>query len=202
MTRSRIRPLPPERATEVTALFVDAFRDYPVMRYVLGPGPDYDERLPLLIGLFVAGRALRGEPMLGIEDPDGTLVGAATMSRPGAEPPAPFLTLRESVWSTLGGAARERYERYGATADRFRVEAPHHHLNMIGIRRTHAGRGLSRPLLEAAHRLTRDDPAATGVTLNTENPANVSYYEHFGYRVLGHATVAPGFETWAFFRPR
>ena len=26
-------------------------------------------------------------------------------------------------------------------------------------------------------------------------------YEHFGYRVVGHASVPPRLETWGFFRP-
>ena len=39
-----------------------------------------------------------------------------------------------------------------------------------------------------------------GVTLTTEDPSNVPLYEHFGYQVVGHARVAPGLESWGFFR--
>lgn len=202
MADPRLVTLPPARADEIVSLFCEAFRNYPVMRHVLGPD-GYDERLPVLIGLFVAARALRGEPMFGIEDAEGRLVGAATTSRPGdAPPPEPFVALRESVWARLGAAPRQRYEAYGAVADRFRVAEPHLHLNMIGVRPSHAGRGLSRPLLDAVHALVDRDPVATGVTLSTESGPNVAYYRHVGYRVLGHAPVGDDLETWGFFRPR
>jgi hypothetical protein len=39
------------------------------------------------------------------------------------------------------------------------------------------------------------------VSLTTEVEANVPFYLHFGYRLLGQAEVAPDFATWAFFRP-
>ena len=71
---------------------------------------------------------------------------------------------------------------------------------MIGVQRSQAGRGLSRPLLEYVHRLASDDPDSTGVTLNTEDPRNRTLYEHFGYRPLGHIVVAHNLETWGYFR--
>jgi hypothetical protein len=39
-----------------------------------------------------------------------------------------------------------------------------------------------------------------GVSLTTEYPANVPLYERVGYTVVGHAVIAPGLETWGFFR--
>lgn len=39
-----------------------------------------------------------------------------------------------------------------------------------------------------------------GVTLVTEDRANVRFYERLGYGVVGHARVAPGLETWGLFR--
>lgn len=39
-----------EAAAPVTGTLGEAFANYPVMRYVLGPGGDYAERLRTLIG--------------------------------------------------------------------------------------------------------------------------------------------------------
>lgn len=62
----------PSRAEEAVAALADAFRDYPVMRHIIGEaGDDYARRLHLLIGLFVAGRVLRGNPILAIEPEHG-----------------------------------------------------------------------------------------------------------------------------------
>jgi GNAT superfamily N-acetyltransferase len=186
---------------EISTVFSDAFYDYPVMRYVLGPGPTYDERLHALVELFVSGRAYRNEPMLGVRDATGVLVGAATMTLPRSpDPPVPFTTFREARWAELGADARARYDAFVAATQRFPIALPHHHLNMIGVRRSRQGQGLARLLLAAVHELSHADDESCGVSLTTELASNVRLYEHFGYRVEGHAPVGPGLETWTLFR--
>jgi GNAT superfamily N-acetyltransferase len=198
-----VAPLASADVDEIVDAFSDAFHDYPVMRFVLLPDGDghYDIRLRRLVELFVSGRAHRNDPMFGLRDPSGTLIGAATMTRPtSAEPPASFLALRDSIWSELGPGARARYEAFSSATQQFTIPSPHHHLNMIGVRRAFQGRGLARVLLAGAHDLARSDPDSSGVTLTTELPANVRLYEHFGYRVYGHARVGLGLETWTLYR--
>ena len=193
--------LGPAAAAAATDVLSEAFRDYPVMRYVLGSDPEYDRRLRVLFEFFLAARLLRQEPVLGVLD--GTaVVGVAAVTLPGARAAPPELArLRESVWATLGAAARARYETFGTVTGRFTVSAPHHHLNMIGVRRSHAGRGWGRRLVDAVHDLAAADSGSAGVSLTTESPANVALYRHLGYQLLGHAPVADRLETWAFFRP-
>jgi GNAT superfamily N-acetyltransferase len=190
-----------DHLAEIVTVLSDAFYDYPVMRYVLGPAHPYDERLRRLVELFVSRRACLNEPMLGVRDATGILIAAATMAPPSPPdlPPA-LLALRESVWAELGADARARYETFGAAAQQFAVESPHYYLDMIGVRRSHQGRGLARVLLEAVHEVSRSDGLSSGVRLTTERAANVPFYEHFGYRVQGHAQVGDGLETWALFR--
>lgn len=187
---------------DIVTVLSDAFYDYPVMRYVLGPEPPYDERLRTLVGLFVSGRVFRNDPLLGVYDDAGDLVAAATMTLPGNPntPPA-LIAHREAVWGELGREARSRYEAFASATEQSAVSGHHHHLNMIGARRSHQGRGLARPLLEAAHDLSAADPRSTGISLSTELPRNLSLYEHFGYRIQGHTRVSETLETWSLFRP-
>jgi GNAT superfamily N-acetyltransferase len=170
---------------------------------VLGSNGDYDRRLRTLIGFFVSARVYRDEPVLGVYDRTGTLSATALVSLlpDKREAPDALATRREQVWAELGAAERRRYEAYGAACAQFTVDSPNYHLNMIGVRRSHAGRGLARKLLEAVHRLSDTDDRSRGVTLTTETERNVPLYEYFGYRRLGHALVDDGLETWAFFRP-
>ena len=186
----------------IVDLFRDAFRDYPVMRYVLGEGGgEYEGRLKTLIHFFVSARALRNETMLGIRH-GGTLVAAATTSNPdGPASPPRLATVREECWAALGADCRDRYERCGAVWSGLGVSAPHLHLNMIGVRRGVQGRGLGRMLLERVHEMGEALPGSAGVTLTTEDPANVAIYERMGYEVVGRAPIAAGIETWSFFRP-
>jgi GNAT superfamily N-acetyltransferase len=186
---------------EIVTVLGDAFYDYPVMRYVLGPAHPYDKRLRRLVELFVSRRAYPNDPMLGVRDAAGTLVAAATITAARLEePPDEFLALREATWAELGADARARYDTFATTMQQFAIGAPHYYLDMIGVRRSHQGRGLARVLLEAVHELSSADRLSTGVSLTTERAENVSLYEHFGYRLQGRARVDDGLETWALFR--
>ena len=196
-----------DNVVEVVSVMADAFEEYPVMQYILGPqvpgAAPYPVRLHRLVQWFVSDRAYRGEPMLGVRDENGGLVGAAVMTVPHAPaaPPA-FVALTESIWAELGVEARRRNEAYAASANFFADHPSHHHLNMIGVRHTHHGLGLSRQLLAAVHALGQADPASAGTSLTTELAKNVQLYERFGYRVEGHRRVASTLETWGMFRPR
>jgi GNAT superfamily N-acetyltransferase len=187
---------------DVVTVLCDAFQDYPVMRHVLGPGGDYDRRLRTLIGFFVSARVYRDEPVLGVYDRHGTLAAVALVSLlPGArDEPEALASRRQEVWTELGAEARARYEEFGAAWAKFTVASPQYHLNMIGVRRSHAGRGLARKLLEAVHRLSDADGGSAGVSLTTETERNLPLYEYFGYRRIGHAVLDNGLETWGFFR--
>jgi GNAT superfamily N-acetyltransferase len=198
----QVSRLPSAQTDDAVSVLCDAFRDYPVMRYVLGSSKGYDRRLRTLIGFFVSARVFRDEPVLGIHDPDGTLAATAIVSLPGERPaPDALAVRREEVWAELGAAERERYEACGAAWAKFTVASPNYHLTMIGVRRSHVGRGLGRKLLESVHQLSDADELSCGVTLTTETPQNLPLYEHFGYRLLGRAHVGEGLDTWAFFRP-
>jgi GNAT superfamily N-acetyltransferase len=198
-----VAQLSPAEAEEIVTVFCDAFHDYPVMRHVLGPAGRYDTRLRTLIGLFVNGRVFRNEPLLGIRDGAGRLTGAATMTLPESpDPPAALIAHRDAVWQELGQEARARYEAFTAATHRFAIGTRHHHLNMIGVCRSRQGEGLARSLLGAVHALTQSDPDSAGTSLSTEHPPNVPLYQHFGYRVVGHARVNGGLETWVLFRER
>lgn len=199
-------------------LLCDAFRDYPVMRYVLGgaaglaPGweapPDHGERLRLLVTFFVMARVTRGEPVLGAGRtgepgrPRG-LAGVATLTLPGSGPAPPGLDgYKARTWGTLGEEARARYEALGVMWSAFRTHAPHHHLNMIGVRRSSAGRGVGRALLDEVHRVVEADPDSAGVSLTTEDPRNVEIYRHLGYAVTAEGEIPGALRSWGMFRPR
>ncbi len=189
-------------ADDIVDVMSDAFYDYPVMRYVLGDsGPDYERRLYLLNHLFVMGRALRNEPLIGIVE-NGTLCAAATMSYPDKQAPSPtgLEALRDDVWLELGTEARDRYERCVAAWAPLAVDLPQIHLNMIGVRRTLHGQKLGRRLLDEVQAISRQTPGSRGVSLTTELPRNVELYQHMGYEITGEVNVTPELKTWALFR--
>ena len=202
MTQLPIVRVSNDRVPELVAALCDAFHDYQVMRFVVGEaGEEYDDRLHTLISMFVAARVLLEDPMFAIEDAN-RIVAVATTTPPGERKTHPdFPARREATWKVLGEAAKARYETLVAIWETFSVPGLHVHLNMLGVRRSHAGRGLGRRLLEEVQSLSYRNPESTGVALGTEDPKNVPLYEHCGYKVVGHARVTDDLETWYFFRP-
>lgn len=198
---TEVETLDSDRADDVVDVLADAFRDYPVMRYVLGDSGDFAARLHRLIGLFVMARVLRDEPLFGL-GVAGEMKAVAIVSFPGrGTTPPDWTRLRDQVFGELGADVKARYEAFGEATSGFDAGRPHIHLNMIGVRHGFQGQGLGRRLIERVHRLSRADPTSQGVTLTTENPANVPFYEKLGYGITGHVRVGPGLETWGFYRP-
>jgi GNAT superfamily N-acetyltransferase len=187
-----------EGAEPVTAVLAEAFDGYPVMSFGLGDcNPD---RLHRLVNMFVMARVLRGEPLLGVYC-GADLAAAALVSYPDAGPsPREFHRLRSAVWRDLGPDAEARYDAFGAATAGFDIEVAHVHLNMVGVRPAFRGRGLGHCLIEEAQRISRDRPGSRGLSLTTEDAANVPYDERLGFVMVGHAWVTPELETWGFFR--
>ncbi|HXT71434.1 MAG TPA: GNAT family N-acetyltransferase [Vicinamibacterales bacterium] len=200
MSSLPVEVLGPEDVPEILDVFCDAFSDYPVMKYVLGPGGNTHARLEKLIGYFVARRVRLGGPLFGLRDPGGTLLGVATVTVPiESEPPPDLLLTCDRTFESIGVECRARHENYAAAAALFGGLGPHHHLNMLGVRRIHHGRGLGRPLIEAVLDLARKHTSSTGVSLTTEVDDNVRLYEHFAFEVVGRAQVDGAFETRGLF---
>ena len=181
----------------------EAFYDYPVMKFVLGPdAPDFKNLHERLVRLFVMGRVFCEEPLFGIGGTD-RLEAAAIVSLPETDGVPDALTeYRQKVWAGFGQEARSRYDDFCNACAQFDIDLPHHHLNMIGVRKANKGSGFGRILVDHVIQLSDQHPNSHGVSLSTENPANVSFYEHLGFEVTGHAKIAPEFETWNFFRKK
>ena len=196
-----ITHLKQDRSSEAVDVLCEAFFDYPFMRFLIGAaGDDYGPRLRSLIAFFTAARFANNDLVL-VAAQEGAIVGVTNVTLPHERIlNADLVTRRESLWQELGTEALARYEAYGRSCEVFRIEAPHYHVNMIGVSSAYAGQGIGRRLLDAVHDASRQDPHSCGVTLTTEDPANVPIYEHLGYANLGSARVSDTLETWGFFR--
>jgi GNAT superfamily N-acetyltransferase len=183
-----------------TTALCEAFADYPVMRYVLGDVGDYAGRLRTLIGFFVAARVLRRDAILAISA-GSELGGVALCTLPGLASPPALQEIREKTWAALGADARGRYDQCVRAWEPLAVAEPNIHVNMLAVPPRFQGRGLGRALLDRVHAMSGEHPDSRGVTLTTESPANVGFYQHLGYHIVGHGRIAPGLETWGFFRP-
>jgi GNAT superfamily N-acetyltransferase len=192
-----------DRKDEAVDVIADAFHDYPVMRFIIREAADeYARQARQMIEYFTMARLLGGDLVVGATDADGGLIGVANITRPGERPKAPELAvLREALWRELGPDAQARYDEMVRIWQTFAVDAPQFHLNILAVRRRHQKRGAARLLLETLHDLSARASDSSGVSLTTEDPINVPFYERFGYRIVGARRVADAFTTWGFFRP-
>lgn len=81
-----MRRLSVAQAHHAVDVLCNAFHDYPVMRYVIGPvGGDYDRRLRTPVNFFVMARVWRDDPILGVSN-GSELIAVATLTLPGKRP--------------------------------------------------------------------------------------------------------------------
>ena len=186
---------------EIVDVLCDSFFDYPVMRFVIDSEINYSQRLRILINFFVMARIIREEIILGIGD-RSNIDGVALISNPNnSMNPQELKDLRDQVWLELGTQSRSNYQKFSDVCAQFQINVPHIHLNMIGIKNSSQGNGLGRKLIEQVHLLSLNDANSTGVTLTTEDPTKVPFYEYLGYNIIGQLIVAPQLKTWSLFRP-
>ena len=186
---------------EIVDVLCDSFFDYPVMRFVIDSEVNYSHRLRTLINFFVMARIIREEIILGIGH-RSNIDGVALISNPNnTMNPQELKDLRDQVWLELGTQSRSNYQKFSDVCAQFQINVPHIHLNMIGIKNSAQSNGLGRKLIEQVHLLSLNDANSTGVTLTTEDPTKVSFYEYLGYNIIGQSIVAPQLKTWSFFRP-
>lgn len=188
-----------DRAGLVTCLSI-AFYDYPVMRFILrDSGKHYDEHLAALIGFFCDIRLICKAPVLGIRS-DSQIVAAALINEPSRGPlPLPPAEL-ERLRSVLGEQAYDRLVRFETKSSEPEPAAPHHYLGMIGVHPARRGERLAGALLQSVKEMAIADPESIGVCLTTENSANLPFYEHFGYRVIGEVDIED-LHSWCLFLP-
>jgi GNAT superfamily N-acetyltransferase len=185
----KIQRLSRENKSEVLAVLMAAFHDYPVMRFVLrSTGDEYENHLRALVGFFCEVRLVRNWPVLGIRSGD-SLVAAALVNEPVIDllalPEEPLKQLRADI----GEEAYNRLATYEEESSKGEPKKPHHFLGMIGVHPDYQGKGYAGALLNAVKDMSAADARSTGVSLSTENPANVVLYEHFGYRVFAEVDI-------------
>lgn len=75
----------------------------------------------------------------------------------------------------------------------------HYYLTMIGVHETARGQGLGKALMQEIISRVERDEQAIGISLDTENSANVGLYEHFGF-ALHKEVCLDGLAVYCMFR--
>ncbi|GAC1458158.1 MAG: hypothetical protein PVSMB4_17820 [Ktedonobacterales bacterium] len=198
--------IPEERSEEAAEVLALAFDHDPLTRYFFAETDAnasalYQDRLRVLMRMACAQRLARGWPLKGVSA-DGALVGVACITPPDASQstvPTVLQTAAERFRALIGESAARRLAAYGRLEDAHRRSDPHFYVSVLGVHPKAQGRGYGRILLDAVQALAQAHPAAVGVALDTENPANVALYQHCGYELTVQTTLDT-LDVWFMFR--
>lgn len=190
----------PADARRVAALLARAFQDDPLMVYAIPDARQRARLLPWLVGLNVRYGCRYGE-VYRTRD----LSGAAIWMPPGRTRITPLRMLRLGMFAAplrVSWPILRRLNTVDARARRLRARwmpEPHWYLSQIGVEPSRQRQGVARRLLQPM--LAHIDAAALPCYLETENPANVAFYQRHGFRVVAEdAALHGGPRIWAMLR--
>ncbi|SCX02503.1 MULTISPECIES: GNAT family N-acetyltransferase [Mycobacteriaceae] len=198
MTTVDVRPAVRADIAALSQVLGRAFYDDPVMAWML---PDPVARRRKLHRVFAALTRHHHLSRGGVEvAAAGSVLGAAALW----DPPGQWRhTVGEQVRAAPGlllafGAALRRGQQAEELMQRHHPEEPHWYLAVIGSDPSVRGSGQGQALMRS--RLDRCDAEHAPAYLESSNPANIGYYQRFGFEVTGEIALPDGPSLWPMWR--
>lgn len=198
MTTVDVRPAVRADIAALSQVLGRAFYDDPVMAWML---PDPVARRRKLHRVFAALTRHHHLSRGGVEvAAAGSVLGAAALW----DPPGQWRhTVGEQVRAAPGlllafGAAMRRGQQAEELMQRHHPEEPHWYLAVIGSDPSVRGSGQGQALMRS--RLDRCDAEHAPAYLESSNPANIGYYQRFGFEVTGEIVLPDGPSLWPMWR--
>jgi ribosomal protein S18 acetylase RimI-like enzyme len=197
-----IRPLAADEAPMVGDVIADSHGDYPAFTHLF---PDPAQRRRVLRRLMTgAARDASAFGAVTVAVQGERMLGTAVWLPPGAFPWTSWRKLKAStnflplLWQTRG--ATSEFFALGANAEKAAPAEPHWNLQVLGIRREAQGQGLGSQLLQPV--LSRADRDGVPCYLETADPANLPFYQRFGFEFdRRHQLITDGPTHYSMRRP-
>ena len=182
---------------ELTELFVKAFENDPVLRWVLRDDQRYQDALHSLLKYILDESIPYRETVVTME-----LDACAVWTPPDVWSKSPSLletirmlpeTLSWTGWSRLG-----RFMSLDSAEYAKKPSEPHFYLVLLGVDPAKQGNGLGSTLLN--HTLTKLDESGIPAYLENSNPVNEPLYQRHGFRVVDEIKQPDGPSEWCMWR--
>lgn len=199
LDRLEIGALDASEIDEVLGVLARGMRDNPL--HIAAFGDDPEIRLRKFRGLMSAAFSVRDfSHALVARREDGVIVGVCGMMPPGDC--VPDLGQRLLLLPTLlqiGPRAAGRVMRWMGVWEKHDPEKRHWHLGPLAVDAYAQGRGVGSRLMQVF--CARMDAAREDAYLETDKQINVSFYQRFGFEVVGEEDVL-GVPNWFMRRTR
>jgi len=192
------------RIGEVCQLLAEALKDDPLSIYFF---PDETTREENLTKMFLPEiRYCFRHGLVYGEIYGDEMAGVAVWLTPESKPRTTFMLIGNGGLGLLFKLPIEtlyrmaRYDRFSTGIHGKISPFPHWYLHIIAVRGRHRGKGIASRLLRPI--LAELDRKGLPCYLETQNPANVALYEHFGFQVKDESEIpgTGGTRNWAMLR--
>ena len=183
-----IRDLEEADLPSAVGIVARGMRDNPL--HIAAFGADADVRGQRLMRMFTVALPLILSKGVVLGAFDGvTLVGIAGMVAPGQCQPSlgEKLAVMPRLVPAVGSGALARIGKWTSTWARHDLPQPHWHLGPVAVDAHLQGTGIGTLLM--TEYCARVDGAHVAGYLETDKPANVTFYERFGFQTIGSTPV-------------
>jgi GNAT superfamily N-acetyltransferase len=157
-----------------------------------------DDEARLLAQRAIIGEAVRvahRDGTLLVAREGGKVVGGLTWAAPGGYPPkwtrmVPVVPRMARLATRIGPRTLKELSRFGAAIEHIRPDEPVWYVQALSVAPRAQGRGFGGALLRVV--LAKADATSTPCYLETGKPANVAYYERFGFTLLDDRALWDG----------
>ena len=190
MTEPRVRPLRSVDVRNGGQVLAASHGDYPAFR-VEFPDPSVRRRFLLPFQTAAVRDSVRHSHALGAFL-DDRLAGVALWQPPGTFPLSAVRKARMTPWlirsAVVARGAFPRFARSGAALERAMPQGPVWYLLVLGVQPDAHRRGVGSALMAAGLALV--DADGVPCHLHTSDPANVDYYQRWGFELTQPAFSA------------
>jgi len=185
-----IEPAPKSDAAKVAAVFLSAFRDDPLMRYLFSPARDIQKAIEVNFRYVIERARVNGV----IFRTSAAYEGAAIWHLTGF-PKSTFNLNIRMAWFMLNQfrvADLKKFVSFYLKVEKAHVRIisrPHYYLEVLGVNAQFQGKGFASELVKPV--LAHADRSCRYCYLETQTEKNAALYQHYGFDVVD--TIQPGF---------
>lgn len=198
----RLRPVAANEASQAKQVLLDSLAADPTLQWCfLKSESNFLSRIRGYIDVGHRWHCAQGHPVHGAYE-GAYLVGVAYLALPEPLVPVDFEPFETELLRYCGADALERFGHYNRAVAAALPAGNLFSLAMLGVRRSHQGRGIGTRLVQWANASCDADPRAAGLISDTANEKVAGLFTSLGYREIAQVAVNSDLRQSVLFRPR